>query len=96
MHGELGEVGGGLPGFELGGGAEIEQPAEVEGVVEACALVVKHDVIGSGDSHDVVDPGGAKGGEEGVHVVLIGFGVVGVADVDSHGEAEELAAEVVF
>ena len=27
---------------------------------------------------------------------LVGFGVVGVADVDSHGETEELAAEVVF
>ena len=34
--------------------------------------------------------------EQRVHVVLIGLGVVGVADVAAHGQAEELAAEVVF
>lgn len=89
--------GGGVePGFELGGWAEVEEAAEVEGVVEGCALVVEHDVVGSGDAHDVVDACGAEHGEEGVHVVLVGFGVVGVADVAAHGEAEEFAAEVVF
>ena len=82
--------------LELGGGAQVEQAAEVEGVVEAGALVVEHDVVGAGDAHDVVDAGGAEQGEEGVHVVLVGFGVVGVADVAAHGQAEQLAAEVVF
>ena len=84
------------PGFELGGGAKVEEAAEVEGVVEGGALVVEHDVVCAGDTHDVVDPGGAEHGEECVHVVLVGFGVVGVADVAAHGEAEEFAAEVVF
>jgi hypothetical protein len=84
------------PGFELGSGSEVEEAAEVERVVEGGALVVEHDVICSGDSHDVVDTGGAEHGEERVHIVLIGFGVVGVADVAAHGEAEELAAEVIF
>ena len=64
--------------------------------MEGCALVVEHDVIRAGDAHDVVDAGGAEHREQGVHVVLVGFGVVGVADVAAHGEAEELAAEVVF
>ena len=84
------------PGFKLWSGAEAEGAAEVEGVVEAGALVVEHDVVGSGDAHDVVDAGGSEEGEEGVHVVLIGLSVVGVADVAAHGEAEEFAAEVIF
>jgi hypothetical protein len=84
------------PGFELGSGAEVEEAAEVEGVVEGCALVVEHDVVCAGDTHDVVDACGAEHGEECVHVVLVGFGVIGVADVAAHGEAEEFAAEVVF
>jgi len=64
--------------------------------VEGGALVVEHDVVCAGDAHDVVDAGGAEHGEEGVYVVLVGFGVVGVADVAAHGEAEEFAAEVIF
>ena len=31
-----------------------------------------------------------------VHVVLVGLGVVGVADVDAERQAEQLAAEMVF
>ena len=84
------------PGFELGGGAQAEDAAQVERVVEGGALVVEHDVVGAGDAHDVVDAGGAEHGEQGVHVVLVGFGVVGVADVAAHGQAEQLAAEVIF
>jgi hypothetical protein len=44
----------GEPGFELGCGAEVEDAAEVEGVVEGGALVVEHDVVGAGDAHDGV------------------------------------------
>jgi hypothetical protein len=36
------------------GGAEVEDAAEVEGVVEGGALVVEHDVVGAGDAHDGV------------------------------------------
>ena len=79
-----------------GAGRRLRSAAEVERVVEGGALVVEHDVVGAGDAHDVVDAGGAEQGEQGVHVVLVGFGVVGVADVAAHGQAEELAAEVVF
>ena len=86
----------GEPGFELGGGAEAEDAAQVERVVEAGALVVEHDVVGAGHAHDVVDAGGAEQREQRVHVVLVGLGVVGVADVAAHGQAEQLAAEVVF
>ena len=43
-----------------------------------------------------MQPATAEQREQSVHVVLVGFGVVGVADVAAHGEAEEFAAEVVF
>ena len=84
------------PCFELGGWTQVEEAAEVECIVEGGALVVEHDVVCAGDAHDVVDSGGAEHGEECVHVVLVGLGVVGVADVAAHGETEEFAAEVVF
>ena len=93
---ELVEGGGGEPGFEFGRRAEAEESAQIERVVKRGALVVEHDVVGAGHAHDVVDAGGAEQGEQRVHVVLIGFGVVGVADVAAHGQAEQLAAEVIF
>src|SRR5260370_15509885 len=31
-----------------------------------------------------------------MHIILVGLGVVGVADVASYGQAQQLAAEVVF
>ncbi len=92
----VGDAHGGEPGFELGRAAEAEQIADEEGVVEGGALVAEHDVVGAGDAHDEVDAGGGEQGEQGVHVVLVGVDVVGVADIDPHGEAEEFAAEVVF
>ncbi|KAI3488917.1 hypothetical protein L1887_46947 [Cichorium endivia] len=69
---------------------------KAEGVVEGGGLVVEHDVVGAGDAHDEVDPGHPEQGQQGVHVVLVGLGVVGVADVAAHGHAEQLAAEVVL
>ena len=73
------------PGLEFGGRAQAEEFADVEGVVEAGALVIEHDVVRAGDAHDVVDAGGAEQGEQGIRVVLVGLGVVGVADVATHG-----------
>ena len=34
--------------------------------------------------------------EQLIHVILIGFGVIGVADVAAHRQAEQLAAEMIF
>jgi hypothetical protein len=64
--------------------------------VERRALVVEHHVVGAGNAHDEVDAGRAQQHEQRVHVVLVGLGVVGVADVAAHRHAEQLAAEVVF
>ena len=84
------------PGFELRRGPEAEDAAQIERVVKAGALVVEHHVVGAGHAHDVVHSGRAQQGEQRVHVVLVGFGVVGVADVAAHGQAEQLAAEMIF
>ena len=46
----------------------------------------------SANAHKGVD----QQGQQRVHVVLIGFGVVGVTDVDPHWQAHELAAEVIL
>ncbi len=59
-------------------------------------LVVEHHVVRARDAHDEVDARRAEQGQQHVHVVLVGFGVVGVADVATHGHAEQLAAEVVL
>ena len=41
-------------------------------------------------------PAAASRIEQRVHVFLVGLGVVGVADVDAHRQAEQLAAEMVL
>jgi hypothetical protein len=84
------------PRFEFRCGAKIENAAKVKRVVETGALVVEHDVVGTGDAHDVIDAGGAEKGEQCVHIVLVGFCVVGVTDIAARGQAEEFAAEVIF
>ena len=64
--------------------------------MERSGLVVQHHVVGTGNAHDEVNPGDTEQGQQHVHVVLVGFGVVGVADVAAHGHAQQLAAEVIF
>ena len=48
------------PFFELRGGPEGEYLAEIIRVVEGRGLVLKHDVIGPGDAHEVVAAGDAE------------------------------------
>jgi len=64
--------------------------------VERGALIVEHDVVRPRHAHDEIDPGRAEQHEQGVHVVLVGLGVIGVADVAAHRQAQQFAAEVVF
>src|ERR1700704_2419485 len=60
---------------------QAEQVADIEGIVERGGLVVQHDVVGAGHPHDEGDAGCRKQGQEVVHVVLVGLGMVGVTDV---------------
>jgi len=84
------------PGFEFGGGFQAHDLAEVVAVVKTRALVTEHDVVGAGDAHDEVATGDAEEREQRIHVVLVGLGMVGVAHVNPHGQAEEFAAKVVL
>jgi hypothetical protein len=84
------------PVLELWGRFQAQALPGIERIVEGGGLVVEHHIVGAGDAHDEVDPRHAEQGEQHVHVVLIGFGVIGVADVAAHRQAQQLAAEVVF
>ena len=64
--------------------------------MERRRLIIEHDVVGAGNAHDVVDARRAEQRQQDVHIVLIGFGVVRVADVAAHRQAEQLAAEMVL
>ena len=64
--------------------------------MKAGALIVQHRVIGARHAHHEIDPGHAQQGEQRIHVVLIGLGVIGVANVHPHRQAQQLAAEMVL
>ncbi len=64
--------------------------------MEGGGLVVEHHVVRPRDAHDEIDARRAQQGQQHVHVVLVRFGMVGVADVAAHGHAEQLAAEVIL
>jgi hypothetical protein len=82
--------------LELRRAAQAEHLAHVQRVVKRRALVVQHHVVRAGHPHDEVDAGRAEQRQQRVHVVLVGFGVVRVADVAAHRHAEQLAAEVIL
>src|SRR5258707_11534255 len=84
------------PGFKLWGGTEAKSGAKVKRIVKRRTLILEHNVVRTGDTHNVVDPGCAKQGEERVHVILVGLSMIGVTDVASHRQAEKFAAEVIF
>ena len=64
--------------------------------MEAGGLVVEHHVVAVGDAHEVVAPGGGEEDGQILDVVLVGLHVVGVAGVAPHGDAGELAHEVIL
>ena len=84
------------PRFELGRGPQPEYATRVQRVVERGALVVQHHVVGAGHAHDEIAAGYAEQRQQHVHVVLVGIGMVRVADVAAHRQAEQLAAEVIL
>src|SRR2546422_10854180 len=66
------------------------------GIMEGGGLIAKHDVISTGHAHDVVHSRDAEQGEQSIGVILIGSGVIGIANVAAHRETEELAAKMVL
>ena len=92
----IGDVHALQPGLEFRRALQAQHLADIELVVEGGRLVVQHHVVGAGNAHDEVDAGRAEQGQQRVHVVLIGLGMVGVADVAAHRHAHQLAAEMVL
>ena len=86
----------GKPSFELRRRLQAQKTPQIEGVVEAGALVMQHHVVGAGDAHDVIHARCAKHGQQRVHVILVGLDVVGVANVATHGQPKKLAAKMIF
>jgi hypothetical protein len=82
--------------LELGGRPQAVDLAQRRVVVKRRGLVVEHHVVAHGDAHEVVHPGRGEEHLEVLHVVLIALGVVGVAGVAAHGDAGELAHEVIL
>ena len=64
--------------------------------MEGGRLVVEHHVVGAGHADDEAAARRGEQQQQVVHVVLVRLGMVGVADVDAHREAQQLAAEVVL
>ncbi len=84
------------PFLEFGCALQAQRVVQEERVVERGALVVEHDVVRPRHADEEVEPGGGQQHQQCVHVVLVGLGMVGVADVATHGQSHQLAAEVVF
>ena len=84
------------PGLKFRRRLESEHAAHVEGIVKRGGLIIQHDVVGSRDAHDERTSGDGEQRQRHVHVVLIGLGMVRVADVAAHRETEQLAAEVIL
>ena len=58
---------------------------QITGVVETGRLVIQHDVVRARHAHDKIHAGHAQQGEQGIHVVLIGLGMIRVTDIHAHG-----------
>ena len=65
-------------------------------VVKRSRLVAEHNIVRARNTHDEVAARRAQQQQQVVHVVLVGFGVVGVANVAAHRHAQHLAAKMVF
>ena len=64
--------------------------------MERCALIVEHHVVGARNAHDETDARSPKQHQQRIHVVLIGLGMVRVANVAAERQAEQFAAEMIF
>ena len=59
-------------------------------------MIVEHDVVRAGDPHHKGTARHTQQRQQVIHIVLVGFSVVGITNVTAHGHAEQLAAEVIL
>src|ERR1700704_1134265 len=74
----------------------MEEATRGQGVVIAGGLVIEHHVVGARNAHEVVAACGRQEQQQVVGGVLVGGGVIRVADVATHRQAKQLAHEMVF
>ena len=84
------------PILEFRSASPTERLADIEDVVERQALIVQHHVVSAGNRDNKGDPADAQQRQQHIHIVLIGFGMIGVANIASHRQAEQLAAEMIL
>src|SRR5581483_1621122 len=92
----IGDACAGEPLGEFRSWPQPQDASNIQRIMVAGALIIQHDVIGARNAHDEGDSRGAEESENTVHVILVGFGVVGVTDIHAHGQAEELAAKMIL
>ena len=59
-------------------------------------LVIQHDVIRARYAHHESQARCRQQGHKVIHVILVGFGVIGVANIDTHRQTEQLSAKMIF
>ena len=84
------------PLLELRRGPQIEQLAHGGDVMEGIGLVIQHDIVAHRQGDDEIDPGDGQQEHQVLVGILVGVGVVRVAAVAAHGQAVQLAHEMVF
>ena len=65
-------------------------------VVIAGGLVIQHHVVGTGNAHEVIAPRSRQKQEQVIGGILVGSGVIGVADITTHGQSKQFTHEMVF
>src|SRR5437660_789440 len=84
------------PVLEFGCGPQAECLTQILRVMKGSRLVAEHDVIRARNAHDVINTGCAQEGQKSIRVILVGIGVVRVADVTAHWQTEQFSAEMVL
>ncbi|SKT85340.1 Uncharacterised protein [Mycobacteroides abscessus subsp. abscessus] len=59
-------------------------------------LITQHHIVGARNGDNEGHARRGKQDQQRIHVVLVGLGMIGVTDVDAHGQAKQLATEMVF
>ena len=65
-------------------------------IPEAGGLIVQHNVVPVGDAHKVVTAGNGEKGSKIFDGVLVGFHMVGVTAVATHGNTRQFAHKMVL
>jgi hypothetical protein len=72
------------PRFKFWGWKQMQKSSQVKCIMKGGTLIVQHDIIGARDSHDIGATRSAEQSEKIIHVILVGFGMIGIAHITTH------------